>query len=255
MRSKDGSIRPPSAPWEGGAARMKCRAAGKSRRPRSSCRRVPRRHLPRHRAPRRCGEHHQPCHGHPGGAEIPGRFPALRPRRSERAEGGHGPPGVGRLDLRQPQSVHRQGNAAAGLGLLFDTLSEDSPDEATASYGLLAEWIEVADDGSWTTFWLRPEARFHDGSPVTPEDVAFSLEVLKTKGHPFYRGYYEDVRAAEPVEGDTPSGRRQGVGSSSGRASTRSYRAPRPAPGALEDRLGGEGLRRDHPRSSARERP
>ena len=104
-----------------------------------------------------------------------------------------------------------KGNAAAGLGLLFDTLTEDSPDEATASYGLLAEWIEVADDGSWTTFWLRPEARFHDGSPVTPEDVAFSLEVLKAKGHPFYRGYYEDVRAAEPVEGDTPSGRREGV--------------------------------------------
>ena len=104
-----------------------------------------------------------------------------------------------------------KGNAAAGVGLLFDTLTEDSPDEATASYGLLAEWIEVADDGSWTTFWLRPEARFSDGSPVTPEDVAFSLEILKTRGHPFYRGYYEDVRAAEPVEGDTPSGRRRGV--------------------------------------------
>ena len=104
-----------------------------------------------------------------------------------------------------------KGNPAIGLGLLFDTLTEDSPDEATASYGLVAEWIEVADDGSWTTFWLRPEARFHDGSPVTPADVAFSLEILKTKGHPFYRGYYEDVRAAEPVEGDTPAGPRQGV--------------------------------------------
>ena len=104
-----------------------------------------------------------------------------------------------------------KGNPAAGIGLLFDTLTEDSPGEATASYGLVAEWIEVADDGSWTTFWLRPEARFSDGSPVTPEDVAFSLEILKTRGHPFYRGYYEDVRAAEPVEGDTPSGRRRGV--------------------------------------------
>ena len=81
-----------------------------------------------------------------------------------------------------------KGNPAAGMGLLFDTLTEDSPSEATASYGLLAEWIEVADDGSWTTFWLRPEARFHDGSPVTPEDVVFSLETQKTRGHPFYRG-------------------------------------------------------------------
>ena len=104
-----------------------------------------------------------------------------------------------------------KGNPAAGIGLLFDTLTEDSPDEATASYGLVAEWIEVADDGSWTTFWLRPEARFNDGSPVTPADVVFSLEVLKDKGHPFYRGYYGSVRAAEPLEGDTPSGRRRGV--------------------------------------------
>ena len=104
-----------------------------------------------------------------------------------------------------------KGNPAAGLGLLFDTLAEDSPDEATASYGLVAEWIEVADDGSWATFWLRPEARFHDGSPVTPADVVFSLEILKTGGHPLYRGYYEGVRAAEPVEGDTPSGPRRGV--------------------------------------------
>ena len=104
-----------------------------------------------------------------------------------------------------------KGNPAAAVRLLFDTLTEDSPDEATASYGLVAEWIEVADDGSWTTFWLRPEARFHDGSPVTPADVVFSLEVLKSDGHPFYRGYYGSVRAAEPVEGDTPSGPRQGV--------------------------------------------
>ena len=104
-----------------------------------------------------------------------------------------------------------KGNAAAGAGLLFDTLTEDSPDEATASYGLLAEWIEVADDGSWTTYWLRPEARFHDGSPVTPADVVFSLEILESKGHPFYRGYYGSVAAVEPVDGDTPSGPRRGV--------------------------------------------
>ena len=104
-----------------------------------------------------------------------------------------------------------KGDPAAGIGRLFDTLTADSPDEATASYGLVAEWIEVADDGSWTTFWLRPEARFHDGSPITPDDVVFSLEILKTKGHPSFRGYYGSVTAAEPVEGETPSGLRQGV--------------------------------------------
>ena len=104
-----------------------------------------------------------------------------------------------------------KGNSAAGVGLLFDTLTADSPDEATAAYGLLAEWIEIADDGSWTTFWLRPEARFHDGRPVTPADVAFTLDLLKNEGHPFYRGYYGSVHTAEPVEGNTPSGPRQGV--------------------------------------------
>ena len=104
-----------------------------------------------------------------------------------------------------------KGNAAAGIRLLFDTLTEDSPDEATASYGLVAEWIEVADDGSWATFWLRPEARFHDGSPVTPVDVVFSLEILKDQGDPSYRVYYGSVVEAQPVEGDTPSGTRQGV--------------------------------------------
>ena len=104
-----------------------------------------------------------------------------------------------------------KGNPATGLRLLFDTLTEDSPDETTASYGLVAEWIEVADDGRWATFWLRPEARFNDGSPVTPADVVFSLDILKTGGHPFYRAYYGSVRAAEPVEGETPSGHRQGV--------------------------------------------
>ncbi len=104
-----------------------------------------------------------------------------------------------------------KGVAAAGIDLLFDTLAEASLDEATTAYGLLAEWIEVARDESWATFWLRPEARFHDGSPVTPEDVVFSFETLKTKGHPFYRHYYANVPSAAPVAGDTPSGPRRGV--------------------------------------------
>ena len=104
-----------------------------------------------------------------------------------------------------------KGNPAAGIDLLFDTLTEDSPDEATAAYGLVAERIEVADDESWVTFWLRPEARFNDGNPVTAADVVFSFDILKAKGHPFYRAYYGSVREAAPVTGETPSGPRQGV--------------------------------------------
>lgn len=104
-----------------------------------------------------------------------------------------------------------RGNPAAGLRLLFDTLTTESPDEATVSYGLIAEWIEIAADGSSATFWLHPAANFRDGSPVTGADVVFSFESLKAKGSPDYRTRYARVVAAEPVEGDTPSGHRQGV--------------------------------------------
>jgi microcin C transport system substrate-binding protein len=72
-----------------------------------------------------------------------------------------------------------------------------SADESESFYGLIAESIEMPADRSWVAFKLRPEARFHDGSPITVEDVIFSFEMLKTKGHPFYRGYYADIAKAE----------------------------------------------------------
>ncbi|MBT3533743.1 MAG: ABC transporter substrate-binding protein, partial [Rhodospirillaceae bacterium] len=90
-----------------------------------------------------------------------------------------------------------KGNAAAGLGLMYDTLMESARDEAFAEYGLLVESAVVADDLSSVTFNLRPEARWHDGKPITAEDVAFSLEILKSKGAPFYRFYYANVEKAE----------------------------------------------------------
>ena len=54
-----------------------------------------------------------------------------------------------------------------------------SPDEPGTSYGLIAEWISYPADYSSATVQLRKEARFHDGKPITPEDVIFSLETLK----------------------------------------------------------------------------
>jgi microcin C transport system substrate-binding protein len=89
--------------------------------------------------------------------------------------------------------------AAAGAGFVFETLTTNSGDEAFTEYGLLAQTIEVPDDRSWVAFTLRAEARWHDGKPVTVEDVAFSFETLKTKGHPFYRAYYANVDKAEIV--------------------------------------------------------
>ena len=80
-----------------------------------------------------------------------------------------------------------KGVPAAGIDQLFDTLTVASSDEPSSEYGLIAESVEVPVDRSWVTFTLRPEARFHDGSPITADDVIWTFQTLKTKGHPFYR--------------------------------------------------------------------
>ena len=101
---------------------------------------------------------------------------------------------MGSFDSLNPFSI--QGSAAAGLGLIYDTLMTSSPDEPSTEYGLIAEWVSYPDDFSSATFGLRPEARFHDGEPIKPEDVIFSLEALK-KSHPHYNAYYRNVVRAE----------------------------------------------------------
>ena len=85
-----------------------------------------------------------------------------------------------------------KGSAASGLGLIHDTLLTGSMNEASAAYGLIAEAVAHPDDFSSVSFKLRKNATFSDGSPITAEDVAFSLTALK-KAHPFYRAYYRDV--------------------------------------------------------------
>jgi peptide/nickel transport system substrate-binding protein len=72
-------------------------------------------------------------------------------------------------------------------------------DEPFALYGLLAETIETPPDRSWVAFTLRPEARFSDGSPVTPEDVLWSMETLAAVGRPNFRAVWSKVAAAEII--------------------------------------------------------
>ncbi|MCY4349202.1 MAG: extracellular solute-binding protein, partial [Thiotrichales bacterium] len=86
-----------------------------------------------------------------------------------------------------------KGNVAAGSGLIYDSLLTGSLDEPFTEYGLLVESIDMPTDRSWVEFTLREEARWHDGRPVTVEDVIWTTETLKTKGHPFYRHYYADI--------------------------------------------------------------
>src|SRR5262249_25225343 len=69
-----------------------------------------------------------------------------------------------------------KGNFATSIILTSDTLLVDSMDEPTAAYGLLAESLRYPSNVAWATFRLRGEARWHDGKPVTPEDVIFSFE-------------------------------------------------------------------------------
>jgi microcin C transport system substrate-binding protein len=77
-----------------------------------------------------------------------------------------------------------KGAAPPRMEYCFDQLMISALDEPDSIYGLVAEAVEVSDDGNTYTFHLRPEARFHDGSPLTAEDVAFSYNTLKEKGHP-----------------------------------------------------------------------
>jgi microcin C transport system substrate-binding protein len=102
---------------------------------------------------------------------------------------------IGSFDTLNPFSA--KGQPAIGLQvLLYDSLMTSSLDEPSTDYGLIAAWVSMADDYSSATFGLRPEARFHDGKPITPEDIAFSLTALK-KASPKYALYYKNVVKAE----------------------------------------------------------
>ena len=89
-----------------------------------------------------------------------------------------------------------KGSAASGLGMIYDTLMDTSLDEPSTAYGLIAETVSHPADNSSVTFVLRKQARFHDGTPVRAEDVAFSLEALRA-ANPFYRAYYRDVAGTD----------------------------------------------------------
>jgi microcin C transport system substrate-binding protein len=81
-------------------------------------------------------------------------------------------------------------------GEIYETLTASSLDEVSTQYGLLAEAMSHPDDFSSVTYRLRAQAKWHDGRPVTPEDVIFSLNALKTY-HPFYSAYYRHVTKVE----------------------------------------------------------
>ena len=100
----------------------------------------------------------------------------------------------GSFDSVNPFSF--KGQKASELGLLYDSLMVDSPDEASTQYCLICEWVSYPADFSSVTFKLRAEARFQDGKPITVDDVIYSLEAQK-KANRQAEHYYKNVVKAE----------------------------------------------------------
>lgn len=103
-------------------------------------------------------------------------------------------PSIGGFDSLNP--VLYRGEQAPGIGFVNESLFVDSIDEPSTSYGLIAEWASYPEDYSSVTFKLRDEARWHDGEPITPEDVIYSLKVNK-EANPRMGLYYKNVSHAE----------------------------------------------------------
>jgi len=91
-----------------------------------------------------------------------------------------------------------KGSIANGVSLIYQTLASQSLDEVSTAYGLLAESMSHPEDRSYVIYRLRAEARWHDGKPVTPDDVVFSFDAFK-KNSPMYSAYYRHVTKCEQV--------------------------------------------------------
>jgi len=89
-----------------------------------------------------------------------------------------------------------KGDAAAGMEQTFASLMVRAADEPDAMYGLVARSVQISPDKLTYRFTLRPEAKFHDGSKLTAQDAAFSLTVLKEKGHPIISQQLRDMTGA-----------------------------------------------------------
>ncbi len=83
--------------------------------------------------------------------------------------------------------------------LSVESLMARSFNEPFTLYGLLAETVETPPDRSWVEYTLREGARFSDGSPVTVEDVIWSIQTLGTEGHPRYRSAWSSIEKIEAI--------------------------------------------------------
>jgi microcin C transport system substrate-binding protein len=96
-----------------------------------------------------------------------------------------------------------KGDGAQGMGLTFTALMARAGDEPDAMYGLAARSVAISPDGLIYRFTIRPEAKFHDGTRLTARDAAFSLNILKSKGHPIIAQQVRDMLKAESTDDGT----------------------------------------------------
>jgi microcin C transport system substrate-binding protein len=107
------------------------------------------------------------------------------------------------LTFNSLNSYILRGDAAQGMELTFATLMTSAADEPDAMYGLAARAVRISADGLVYTFAMRPQARFHDGTTLTAQDAAFSLNLLKDKGHPIIQQRLREMAGAEAVDDQT----------------------------------------------------
>ncbi len=96
-----------------------------------------------------------------------------------------------------------KGEGAQGMDMTFTSLMARANDEPDAMYGLVAKSVQISPDKLTYRFALRPEARFHDGSKLTAQDAAFSINTLKAKGHPLIVVQLRDMVKAEALDDAT----------------------------------------------------
>jgi microcin C transport system substrate-binding protein len=107
------------------------------------------------------------------------------------------------LTFNSLNSYILRGDAAQGMELTFATLMTSAADEPDAMYGLAAKTVRISPDGLVYRFSLRPEARFHDGTRLTAHDAAFSLNLLREKGHPIITQRLREMTSAEATDDTT----------------------------------------------------
>ena len=136
-----------------------------------------------------------------GAPKYPQNFQHFDYVNPQAPKGGHLRQGIlGHFDSLVPY-IDR-GTAATGSYLMYDTLLARSRDEPLSKYGLIAQRMELAPDNTWVAFYINPQARFHDDTPITAHDVKYSFDLLRAKGSTFYQQFYQDVDRVEVTSDD-----------------------------------------------------